>query len=168
MQVKIPTKADLVDHMGKPLTQSIFLEVSYSDFSVYTLKEDHHEYNGKLYPSLKRFYIEEEDPTEYDFASKYLLGWKHWQRMNANKLLRKHFDEWREELDYKLRSKGVKALLISANTGNYQAAKFFVDRGWDKRAAGRPSKEIIEREIEFQKRVNADYGADIVRLFKDE
>lgn len=166
MEIKLPTKADLVDHMGKPLTQSIFLETGYSDFAVYTLKDDHHTYNGKLYPSLKKLFIEKEDPMEYDFANQYLLGWKHWQRMNANKMLRAHFDEWREELEFRLRCKGIKAMLESAIGGNYQAAKFFADKGWDKRIAGRPSKEEVNREVAFQAQVAKDYGADIVRLFQ--
>src|SRR5574343_1660601 len=107
MEIKLPTRADLVDNTGKPLTQSLFLETGYSIFAVYSLKDDHYTYNGKLYPSLKKLFIEMEDPMEYDFANQYLLGWKHWQRMNANKMLRTHFDEWREELEYRLRCKGI-------------------------------------------------------------
>lgn len=164
MNVVLPKKAAFVDTLGKPLTQSLFLELGYQDAAVYTLKEDHYEYNGKLFPSLKRLYIEEEDPLEYDFASKYLLGFRHWQRLCGNRVIRKYIEEWRNELEYRLRSKGVKQLLLSAKEGNYQAAKFFVDRGWDKRIAGRPSKDDIEKEKEIQNRIDKEYGADIVRL----
>ena len=158
-------KSKLVDTNGKPLTQSLFLEIGYNDFAIFTLKEQDYDYNGKLYPSLKRLYLEMEDPTEYEFASTYLLGWRHWKRMNENKILAKHFDEWREELEYRMRCKGVKALLNSAKNGNFQAAKFFVDKGWDKRQAGRPSKLEMEREKAFQDRVKEEYGGDVVRLF---
>lgn len=146
------------------MTQSLFLEIGYMESSVFTLKDDDYMYNGKLMISLKKRYLEMQDPTEYEFANKWLLGWKHWKRMNENKILRKHFDEWREELEYAMRCKGVKAILDSASSGNYQAAKFLVDKGWDKRLAGRPSKMEVEREKEFQSRIAEEYSADIIRL----
>lgn len=158
-------KSKMLDSMGRPITQSLFLEIGYTDMAIYTLKEDHYEYNGKLYYSLKKLYIEMADVTEYEFATTFLLGWSHWKRICENKMIRKHVDEWREELEFKMRCQGVKQLLVSANSGNYQAAKFFIDKGWDKRAAGRPSKAELEREKEFQTRVSEEYGADVVRLF---
>ena len=45
-------KSKLVDTNGKPLTQSLFLEIGYNDFALFTLKEQDYDYNGKLYPSL--------------------------------------------------------------------------------------------------------------------
>lgn len=155
----------LLDNTGRPLTQSLFLEIGYSPASVFTLKEDHYMYNGKLMYSLKKLFIELGDPTEYEFSKLYLLGWKQWKRMNENKVLRKHFDEWREELEYAMRCKGVKAIIAAADSGSFQSAKFLVDRGWDKRQAGRPSKEEIEREKKFNARVAEDYSADVVRLY---
>lgn len=157
-------KSLFLDSAGKPLTQSLFLEIGYSDQSVYTLKEDDHIYNGKLFPSLKRLYLETEDPTEYVFATTYLLNWKHWQRLCDNKVIRKYIDEWRDELEVKLRSKGIKELMKSANNGNYQAAKFLADRGWETRGAGRPSKEEIERNTKIEGRVNDEFSADVIRL----
>ena len=72
-------KALLQDSMGRPLTQSLFLELGYTEHSVYTLKEQDYAYKGKNYPSLKRLYLKEEDVTEYEFATKHLLGWQHWR-----------------------------------------------------------------------------------------
>lgn len=161
-------KSEFQDDTGRPLTQSLFLEIGYTDFAVYTLKEHDYEYNGKMYPSLKRLYLECEDPTEYDFANQHLLGWKHWQRMVENKLIRKHIDEWREELEYKLRAKAVKDMLASAKAGNYQAAKWFADRGWATRAAGRPSKTELEGAKAAQGRLESEYGDDVIRLFQQK
>jgi len=157
-------KSRMVDSMGRPITQSLFLEVGYSDMAIFTLKENNYEYNGTIYPSLKQLYLEMGDVTEYEFANTYLLGWQHWKRICENKVVRKYIDEWREELEYKVRSKSVKALLVAAESGNYQAAKFFVDKGWDKRTAGRPSKAEMQREKEIQSRIADEYTADIVRL----
>ena len=159
-------KSKLVDGQGKPLTQSLFLEIGYSDFAVFTLKDQDYEYNGKVYPSLKKLYLEKEDPTEYEFATEYLLGWRQWIRLCENKQIVKHIDEWRAELEYKLRSKAVKMMLTSAHTGNYQAAKWFADRGWANKGAGRPSKADVEHEKQVQARLGEEYSEDVVRLLQ--
>lgn len=161
-------KSKMLDDQGRPLTQSLFLEVGYTDFAVYTLKDFHYDYNGKTYPSLKQLYLEMEDPTEYNFASTYLLGWRHWQRLCENKQLRKHIDEWRAELEYKLRSKAVGMMLESARMGNYQAAKWFADRGWSNKGAGRPSKADVEHERKVQAAIADEYNEDVVRLFQKQ
>lgn len=161
----LPTKEQMLDSTGKPMTQSLFLEIGYNEHAVYTLKDDDYEYNGKLFPSLKKLYLAKEDPTEYEFAVEYLLGWRHWKRLCENKLIRKYIDEWREELELKLRSRGVKESIKAAEAGGFQAAKWLADRGWEQRGAGRPSKAEVEREKKFQSRVTDEYGADVVRLF---
>lgn len=159
------TREQMTDNRGKFLTLGLFLEVAYADSALYTLKEVDYTYEGRFLPSLKRLYLEMEDPTEYDFATKYLCGWRHWQRIVENKVLRIHVDEWRDELEYRLRSKAVKHMLASAQEGNFQAAKWFADRGWSSRAAGRPSKAEIESEKQVQVKLGEEFGADVRRLF---
>lgn len=150
--------------MDRPLTQMLFLEVNYDARAVYTLKDVDHVWNGKDYPSMRRLYLEMGDPTEYQFATTYLLGWKHWQRICENKLLRKHVDEWREELEVKLRSEGVHAALVQARSGSWQAAKWLVDKGWVESKAGRPSKADVERETKMQARIADEFTDDYERL----
>lgn len=155
----------MTDSLGKFLTLALFLEVYYDkDVAMYTFKEVDYEYEGKTFISLKAKYLEMADPTEYDFANTYLCGWRHWNRLVENKVIRKHIDEWREELEYKLRSQAVKQMKLSAEGGNYQAAKWFTDRGWATRGAGRPSKEAVEKEMNIQKRLGDEFSADIIRL----
>lgn len=157
-------KSKLKDTRGRGLTQQLFLELGYTDYAVYTLKDKDHNYKGKVYPSLKRLYLECSDPTEYEFATTHLVGWKHWQQMTNNKIIRKHIDEWREELEVKLRSEGVRNAIQHAQSGTFQAAKWLADRGWDKRAAGRPSKEEIEKENKINEKIEDEFSADIIRL----
>lgn len=159
-------KQKLMDTMGRPLTQSLFLEIGYTDYAVYTLKEYDHTHKGILYPSLKKLYLREEDPTEYAFAEKHLLGWQHWKRLCENKVLAKHIEEWREELELKIRSQAVRDMVsMCANEGgNYSAAKFLADRGWDKRAAGRPSKSEQEKSLRISEKVEAEFNADVIRM----
>lgn len=159
-------KTKLKDSMDRPMTQALFLEVGYdTEKAVYTLKEEDYEYKGVLYPSLKRLYLEMEDLVEYEFAKTYLLGWAHWQRMNENKLLSKHFSEWREELEISIRSQAVRDIInMSADDKGFQAAKWLADRGWDKRPAGRPSKNEQLKEDRMKKRIEDEFSADIKRM----
>jgi hypothetical protein len=164
----IVDKNKMMDVGGRFLSQSLFLEVNYTPNATYTLKDKDHEWEGHIYPSLKRLYLELEDPTEYEFANTYLLGWRHWQKILGNKLLIKHVEEWREELEFKLRAKGVKTMMLSAASGNYQASKWLVDRGWDVRGAGRPSKRETEGQKALVARVGEEYGADVIRMFQGQ
>lgn len=159
-------KGKFKDSGGRPLTQSLFLEIGYTNNAFYTLKDEDYKYKGKVYPSLKRLFLEEEDPHEYIFATTYLLGWNHWQRLCDNKQLRKHIDEWRNELDLKIKSAGFKAILESAldEEGGFQAQKYLADRGWDKKGAGRPKKDTSEHDDKVQTMLEDDFSADIIRL----
>lgn len=151
---------------GRPITQALFLEIGYTTHAFYTLKDDDYEYKGKMYPSLKRLYLEHEDVHEYDFATTYLLGWNHWKRMLGNKQIRKYIDEWREELDLKLRSAGMKAIIESAldEDSGFQAQKYLADKGWEKTGAGRPKKDTSEQDKKLQDAINSDFKADIIRI----
>ena len=127
-----------------------------------------YDYVWNTYPYLKRLYLEHEDPVEYDFACTHMLGWQHWQRIVRNKILSKHIEEWREELELKIRSQNVREIQdLATGEKGFQAAKWLADKGWDKRAAGRPSNADIERETKVQAKINEEYNADVVRLIND-
>lgn len=159
-----PDKSKMKDKMERPLTLGLFLEVKYDkEFAMYSLGEEDKVYHGVTYPSLKRLYLEMEDPIEYKFATTYLLGWKHWQRICENAMLRRHVDEWRTELELKLAATGVEMMLEQAET-NMQAAKWLAERGWGKRGAGRPKKEAMEMDRRVQEALDNEYSADIIRL----
>lgn len=156
----------MLDSMGKLRTQSLFLELGYGAEAIFTLKDQDHTHEGKEYLSLKRLYLEFEDPTEYEFATNVLLGWKHWQRMCENKLIRKHIDDWRDELEVKLRSRAIIDAIKEARKGHFQAAKWVADRGWSTRGAGRPTKAETERQKKIEERIDDEYKGDVVRMFK--
>ena len=159
------TKDQMVDTQGRPLTQSLFLEIGYTEYAIYTLKARDHAFKGKNYISLKRLYLEMSDPIEYDFANEHLLDYPHWERLCENKTIAKHVAQWRKELELKLRSEGV-ATLIELAPDSYQAAKWLADKGWATKVAGRPAKKDMEMEEELSKRMKSDFSADIIRLTK--
>lgn len=147
----VPDKSKFKDPSGKLLTQSLFLENGYNtEYAMYTLSDVDKEYQGKTYPSLRRLYLEMMDPTEYEFANKYLWGWNHWQRIAANSLMTEAIEDWREELEVKLRSMAVKSIVISA-LGSYNAAKWVADGSW-KQKRGRPSKAELAKEKRMRER----------------
>lgn len=160
------TKDDLKDSRGYPLTQSLFLEINYSDYAIWTFNDEPKEYNGKIYPSLRQYYMDIADPTEYQFAKQCTLGWDHWKRLSSSDLVRKEVMQWREELEVALRSEGVMAIIdaTAQEGGNFQAAKWLTEKGWEKNKVGRPSKAEADKEKRIADRINNDFKADIIRL----
>lgn len=160
------TKDQMRDSRGYPLTQSLFLEINYSDYAIWTFNDEPKEYNGKIYPSLRQHYLEIADPTEYQFAKQCTLGWDHWQRICENVLVKKEVAKWREELEVALRSEGVMAIIdaTAQDGGNFQAAKWLTEKGWEKNKVGRPSKAESDRDKRIADRINDDFKADIIRL----
>lgn len=161
-------KSKLKDTMGRPLTQGLFLEIGYNtQYAVYTLEDEDKTYKGTLYPSLKKLYLKAGDPTEYTFAKAHLLGWQHWRRLNENKALAIHFDDWREELEIAIRSEAILGIIDdSAEDSSFQSKKWLADRGWVKEKVGRPSKQERERDIRVNERVSDALMADVERMSK--
>jgi hypothetical protein len=159
---EIIDKEKMKDTRERARTQSLFLELGYTDFAMYTLKDEDYFYKGELYPSLKRLYLSMEDVVEYDFANKYLLGWSHWQRMCENKQIKAHINEWRTELELKLRSRGVKEMMNKADTSP-MAAKWLADKGW---VTKKDAKEELNAsgKVKIQEQIDNDFGADIARI----
>ncbi len=160
------TKDQMKDSRGYPMTQALFLETVYSDYAIWTFDDEPKTYNGKLFPSLREHYLRIADPTEYQFAKECTLGWDHWKRLCENKMIKAEVDKWREELEVMLRSEGIQSIVeaTAKEDGNFQAAKWLADKGWQKSGPGRPSKSDIEREKRVSERVNQGFGADIIRM----
>lgn len=161
-----PDKKDMLDVRGRPLTQSLFLELGYQeDFAIYTLKDWDWQYNGKTYPSIKRLYLAHDDPLEYDFATTYFLGWNHWLRLCENKAIRKFIDEWRTELELKLASQSIRNIIdMTADEKGFQAAKYVAERGWNRNPVGRPKKDTSEYDAKVEENLNKEFDGDVKRL----
>lgn len=159
-----PDRTLLKDTKGGYLTQMLFYETT-SDYdrAMYTLMDTDKVRNGRVYPSLRRLYLEMADPTEYDFANKYLWGWEHWQKIVANVLLYDYIRLWRDELEVKLRAKGVRSMIDLAEKGNFNASKWVSDGHWNVKR-GRPSKEEIARERKIKERVDEETQGDSERV----
>lgn len=158
------SKSDMKTEGGRLITQGLFIDFKYDEtFAQYTLDDWDKEYKGKTYPSLKKLFIQFGDVIEYDFANEYLLGWNHWQRICANKLLAEHIEVWREELTLSLMAEGVRNIAQQAET-SFQASKFLADRGWEVKKAGRPSKADKQSELDKRLRMTSEYDSDVIRM----
>ena len=152
---------------GRYLSKALFYELTIPEsrqYAIFTLKEEDHEVDGVVYKSLKRLFLSYDDPTEYEFAKNELGGWKHWQELCSQRDLAEHIEEWRDERDIMLRSRGIRDLM--SQEGSFQAAKYLADKGWEERKAGRPTKAAVERETKQQAALKVAVMDDYERLRK--
>lgn len=135
---------------GRALTKALFLETSLDRAQVmYTLRDHSHE----GYPSLYEKYMELEDPTEFEFAQKYLAGWGHWQMLANSAFFRDYIQRWRWELDLQIKAKALRRITEEAKGGKnvFSANRFLIQSGWlserePKNTVGRPTMERIKEE----------------------
>lgn len=154
---------------GVFLTQALFYELQHdNERALYTLKEhDHTLEGGRVVPSIKRLYLDCQDPTEYAFARQYFFSWQHWKRCLGNSRIREHVEEWREELEVFMMSQGVKGVIDEVSVkGNYQAAKWLAEKGWVDKKVGRPTKEKQDRELKLATMARAEHDEDLTRISK--
>lgn len=133
------------------LTKALFYEMNITDRgdAIYTLKRE----DVGEYKSLYKLYMQEADPTEYRFANKYLEGVEHWERMCESGWFQPYVEQWRRELELKIKSESLARLLEKAKDksgkDHYTVNKFLLEKGWkEKSTKGRPSKEEIKKEGE--------------------
>ena len=161
----------LTDHVGACRTQSLYKETNTSNLEpIMVLGEADRvdKKTGKLLPSLRRLYMEYSDPHEYEVAMGVFGSWHFWKRQCNNAIIAKHIEEWREELEIKLRSEAFRSIhdtAIEGGTRGIVAAKFLADKGWvEKKGAGRPSKEEVARELKIQTAIKDEFKSDAERL----
>ena len=173
----------LRDTRNVTLTIALFYETNVTgDYTPsFTVKPRDTEFDGVLYPSMKRLYLECLDPTEETFVNLVFDGdWLQWDRIRYSPQLLQYmkrgaginpdttwYDEWREELETKLRSMGVKAVIAiaqdKADKNSFAAAKFLTTGQW-KGNRGRPSKAEIARERRIHSGVNSENREELERM----
>lgn len=159
-----PDTSKFKDDNGRYITQGLFLEINYNpETAVYSLKDHDYEYQGKVFPSLRRLFLEMEDPTGYYFSQKYLWGWEHWNRILENKVLFEYIEPWTDELEVKLRAKGINAA-IKLGLDNLTAARWLADGKWNTAKKGRPSKDDRTRERSIRDAAAAEAAKDHGRV----
>lgn len=107
---------------GSLLFKPLFLEFSRDeerDRVLYTIKDEDVSPQIK---SLKKLYLEQEDLSEYTFASLYFNDYNHWERLTKFYWFAPVVDKWRRELEVKIRSEALRKLVEIAKGNSPQAA----------------------------------------------
>jgi len=138
---------------GARYLRELFFEMTSADKTnvLYTLKDEDHKVGDIIYPSLYKLYMASEDPTEYEFFTKYLDGLEHWERLCEAPWFIPYVSRWRREFDLRMKSRALKRVMTEAKTGSKEslaANRYLIERGWvpkDKNTKGRPSKEDIKK-----------------------
>lgn len=116
--------------------------------------------NGKTYPSVRRLYLELQDPTEYRVATELFGGYDHWQLLVNAKWFGHELDKWRKELELKMRSEALGHLIQSASLNSkdsFAARKFIIEGGWkpDKKGEKKVKQEVVDNTFS-DKRLKQD------------
>lgn len=154
------------DVMGRYLTQALFLECYTGNDRyepVFTLKE--HDYKGL--PSIRRLFLECDDPTGYEFAIKYLGSYAHWKELCDCKWFLVELEKWKEEMEIRSRSRAIRKIKEISETDTsaaYQAAKYVAEEGWKGSKRGRPTKAEIEQQKKIEAGIKTEIEDDAERV----
>jgi len=132
----------LVDTTGRKLTTGLFEELADPASAikpVFRLSD------------WRTTYVQLSDPTEYVAALVLLGNWEHWQALLTSTPFMVHLEQWRREVEVKVRSEAIIELVKqSKNTKGTMAAKWLAEAGFvarDKRTKkGREDSDAAERE----------------------
>lgn len=126
-------------------------------------------YTDKMVPSLRRIYLEYNDPTEYQFASEIFRSTYHWKHLTNLKWFKPYVEEWRKTLGEKLKGVGIQKLVELANGLDpkfaLQAAKWLAEGNFEERLGkGRPSKAEVATSLKRELDIEKIYRDDAARL----
>lgn len=162
-------KSKMMGGNNKPLTTGLFIDLEaggLNEAAVFTKDEMDKKIGKVVFHSFKRLFVETGDITGYDFAKKYLMGWKHFKALQGNEKIRMLIEEAQEEIEIKMLSEAIAQAESLSNEGNAAMTKFVAERGWIKGKQGRPSKEAIAKEARIVAQAESEWGADYIRLAK--
>lgn len=160
-------KSKMMGGNNKPLTTGLFIDLEeggLNEFAVFTKDEMNKVIGKTTFLSFKELFVATGDITGYDFARKYLMGWKHFKAMQGNKKIRALIEEAQEEIEVKMLSEAIAQAESLSAEGNAAMTKFVAERGWVKGKTGRPSKAAIEKEARIQNKATDEFSADVARL----
>lgn len=135
----------------------------------------------RVYPSLYKLYMQENDPLEHEFATKYFESWFHWCEVANSTWMKPLLAQWRSELELRIRSDAVRMIqaeAISDSKYAYAANIYLAKKSWKepepvqrsttpdetKVARGRPSKAQITEEAVRMALSQHDVLEDLKRL----
>ncbi|MBD3262653.1 MAG: hypothetical protein GF334_13450 [Candidatus Altiarchaeales archaeon] len=154
---------------GQLLTMTLLLELSRDkDRALYSISRE----GVEGYPNLFQAYMEMEDFTEYEFATRFFESYQHWKRICKQDYFAPIISEWREELELKVKARNLKSLINKAESDS-GVAKYLLGNSWVDKAQeknkvpnlrGRPSKEEIKKHLTLITNENKQIDDDYERI----
>ena len=137
-------KARMCDSTGRKLTVGLFEELTDNPATaVFKLS------------AWRDVYVRVADPTDYRAAMELLGNWDHWLALCASRPFMAHLEQWRKEVEVKLRSEAIKELVgQSKGAKGTMAAKWLAENGWAPRDMRKKKDRNEEQEV--QGRVRGD------------
>ena len=154
---------------GQRLVRQLFIEnrnIGENDLAVYTMHREDEEFEGHLYQSLYKLYIETKDITEARFVSKYLYDWEQWNSLASSATYRDEIARWRGELKALVLGELVDTLILDAKSNSKSSkasAKFLVEK-LSKREKGRPVSAVVPTSEETTTVLVSEIAKDMKRL----
>lgn len=159
------------DEENNLYTHEMFLELDDSGESwrQFTLQTWDVTYQGREYRSLHKLYVDSNDPSEYTFANEYFYNFAHWELVKSHPAIRPHYEVMRKELEAKLSTKAIQAMIAQVMSGTatqatlkFLANKEYIDAPTSRpsstsNARGRPSKLASVSSID-------DHQSDLERM----
>jgi hypothetical protein len=125
------------DSFNRYMTSSLFFETCGKDFSnvLYTLNVDDIEMeDGRRSQSLRKLYLETEDPAEFLFAEEYFFDYEHWLRVCEMHQIKDLLPKWRRDLSVKIKSNALREIIKDSFDSNsktsQQSARFLACEVW--------------------------------------
>jgi hypothetical protein len=157
------------DSKGSWRTQSLFVEFERPPHgALWTIgEEDYTDKDNRFFPSLRKIYLNYSHVPGYEhsFITEVIGSYPLWVRLSGSSFIAKHIQEWREELEVKIKSRAIQALITQSRTDKgTAAAKYLADMGWKGSSRGRPSKKEKQVYLEDSKRHNQEVKDDLKRI----
>ena len=163
-------KHSMKDVTGNYLTLALFWETRHIPNEhkyppVFTIKDREHVVKDVEYVSLKRIYLSYDHVPgmEYEFAQDMFDSWTQWQTIADKSEVSKLVQEWRDELDIRIKAVAMKTLLQQSKD-NIVAARAILAGEHKGIKRGRPSKAEVEREKKLAAGMRDDLDGDMTRL----
>lgn len=167
--IKKVGKSPFKDERNQWRTRNLFLELrSRTETPMFTIYDE----DRKGCKSLKKIYMSYNHIPgyEYDFAVNELGGWEHWQILQGTSSLKEMIQQWKNELDIKIKAKALRNVMYVAsdkkNAQQLSASRYLADKGYVPKdeSRGRPSKSEREAKLKEDIKIKEELADDMTRL----
>ncbi len=115
----------------------------------------------------RKKFIEALDPTEYLGAIELVGDWEIWLQLKRNwpSFQRLYVNKWLEEIEVKMKALSIRALILQAQSPmGSSSAKFIAEGKYLEKKVGRPTKELIERNLRVSTAIEKEIANDLERV----